>query len=145
MICFSLFTFKLLAYYLVIYYTISDVGCQVNFNHGLHRLHGFISHRYPLPDPRLRGDKLREDKLRGHKFHRFLDTDTRLRGHKLRRLARISTDLSGEMSAVDSQMTTGFFAFRPVKGWKTNHSQMTMSLFMFQSRMVDIRFWMLDS
>jgi len=26
------------------------------------------NHKYPLPDPRLRGDKLREDKLRGHKL-----------------------------------------------------------------------------
>jgi len=37
-----------------------------------------------------------------------------------------------------SQMTMGFFMLWPVKGWETNHSQMTTSFFMLQS-------WMLDS
>jgi len=37
-----------------------------------------------------------------------------------------------------SQMTTGFFTLQPVKGWETNHSQMTTSFFMLQR-------WMLDS
>jgi len=42
-------------------------------------------------------------------------------------------------------MTTGFFMLQPVKGWETNHSQMTTSFFMLQSWMVDIRLWMLDA
>jgi hypothetical protein len=37
-----------------------------------------------------------------------------------------------------SQMTTGFFMLRPVKGWETNHSQMTTRFLMLQR-------WMLDS
>ena len=48
------------------------------------------------------------------------------------------TDLPSEMSAADSQMTTGFFMLRTVKDWETNHSQMTTSFFMLQR-------WMLDS
>jgi len=45
----------------------------------------------------------------------------------------------------DSQMTTGFFTLRPVKGWETNHSQMTTSFFMLQSWMLDSRFLMLGA
>jgi len=42
------------------------------------------------------------------------------------------------MLAADSQMTTGFFTLRPMKGWETNHSQMTTSFFMLQR-------WIFDS
>jgi hypothetical protein len=44
-----------------------------------------------------------------------------------------------------SQMTTSFFMLRPVKGWETNHSQMTTGFFSLQRRMLDIGFWMLVS
>jgi len=55
------------------------------------------------------------------------------------------TDLPSEMLAADSQMTTGFFRLRPVKGWETNHSQMTTRFFTLQSWMLDARYWMLDA
>jgi hypothetical protein len=44
------------------------------------------------------------------------------------------------MLAADSQMTTGFFTLRPVKGWETNHSQMTMGFFMLQCWILDAQF-----
>ena len=42
------------------------------------------------------------------------------------------TDLPSEMSAADSQMTTGFFMLCPTTDWETNHSQMTTGFFMLQ-------------
>ena len=41
-------------------------------------------------------------------------------------------DLPSEMSAADSQMTTGFFMLQPVTGWETNYSQMTTGFCMLQ-------------
>jgi len=37
------------------------------------------------------------------------------------------------MPAVDNQMTTSFFTLQPVRGWETNHSQMTTRIYMFRS------------